>query len=771
MNQRRHKKGEVSYRPCPPQEFAGRFDQRKRLLEILLKVKGQGVKDLGHLVMISGARGSGKSSFLDWAEYEIQIRREGLNSPAIKKNFLETPGMIFTTYRDLLTELKGHQKFGWFRKALDNPNVKKSIEVGLGVFESASSLAGPGKVAVDSGIAAARGLLPGETVEYSKLLTSFLKILRSLSGELIKNEQFLVILCDDAQWSSQPDFQLLKDLIRNLPPGIAFIITFRLETQSMEKYAELRQELDRYGHTEICLSRMGAKGIKDFAMRRYNLAINDATAEFLSKKIGDPLCLVCCFNLLQTGNLEPNLPNFQKILPEALKPAQCIYSGLDEKWKDRVDSLCILHPPLPLLLIACILRIEGRDMARLKDELNQSIVFKRLGKETYDFAHPSLREYCKKELPEDVAISFHSQAADCFEALSDRFPDKWFVALSLAEHLFFGQKYEKALVLNLLIGDQLYDRFDFHLALELMERAEICAEKTKSMKILSTSLHQKGMILQSMFRFDDALNAYNQSLKIKQQGDNRAGEAKTLHQIAMVYEDTNRYEQALKYYRQSLEIAREIGDRVMEAKTLHQIGMVYQHTNRYEEALEYYTQSLKIAQEIGDRAGEASSLYQMGRVYQLTNRYKEALEYCNQSLEIARDIGHRDGEAKNLHQIGMVYEDTKRYKEALEYYTQSLKIVREIGDRAGEPMTLHQIGVVYYLTKSYEEALEYYNQSLEIEREIGDRAGEAKTLHQFGMVYQDTKRYEEALEYYNQSLEILGEIGNNDGEEVTLQEI
>ncbi len=76
------------------------------------------------MVMLSGARGSGKTSFIEWAEYEIQNKPE-LKSPAIKKAFLETPGMIFTTYRDLLTDLKGHQKFGWFKKTLGNPKVKK----------------------------------------------------------------------------------------------------------------------------------------------------------------------------------------------------------------------------------------------------------------------------------------------------------------------------------------------------------------------------------------------------------------------------------------------------------------------------------------------------------------------------------------------------------------------------------------------------------------------------------------------------------------------
>jgi len=602
MNHSYHSKVQVSYGPCPPEEFAGRFNEKRKLPEILTKARNQ-----GQMVMISGARGSGKTSFLDWAEYEIQNKPGGLESPTIKKAFLETPGMIFTTYKDLLTELKEHQKFGWFKRALDNPNVKKSIEVVLGVLEKASSLAGPVKVGIKSGVVATRAFLPAETVEYSQLLSSFLIILRSLSGELTKNEQFFAILCDDAQWSSEPDFHLLKDLIRNLPPGIAFIIAFRLESESMEKYVELRQELDRFGHTEIRLSGMTTEEIKDFANLRYGLSVNNSTAQFLSMNIGDPFCLVSCFNLLRIRNLDPSLVNVQKVLPEAVDPARCIYSELDQQWRDRVDSLSILHPPLLLSLIACMLGTKESDIVRLQDELNQSVVFRRLARESYDFAHPSLREYRRKELPESVMIRLHSQAAKCFEALRDRFPE-WFVDLSLAEHLFFGREYKKALKSNLQLSGRLYDLFNFNLALQMTDRAKICAEKTNNKRMLAVALHRKGLTLQSIFRFSDSLDAYNQSLVIEREIGDKSGEARTLHQIGRVHELTNHFNKALKYYNQSLVIEREIGDKSGEAQTLHQIGRVHQLTNHFNEALKYYNQSLVIEREIGDKSGEAISL-------------------------------------------------------------------------------------------------------------------------------------------------------------------
>ena len=406
-------RGEISFGPCPADQFSGRIEERDRFKEILQAAKGQ-----GQLVMISGRRGSGKSSFLNWAENEAQNGSEGGRSPAIKKHFLETPGMVFTTYRELLIGLKENQTLGGFRKSLDNSKVRKSIDVALAVLEKLSPLAGPYTPGVNAGVAAAKSLLPGAGLDHTKLLSSFLSIFRALSDEMVINNKILVILLDDVQWSSEPDFQLIKDLMRNLPPRVVLVLAFRVEADSEERYAKLQAEIYRYGYEEIRLGGMPKEDVAEFASLRYNLSIDDQTAEFLSKKIGDPLCLVGCFNLLKKHNLAPDLVSFQEILPQALDSARCIYTGLDLRWQTRVNSLCILHPPMYLSIISCMLKEQ--DTARLQDELDQSLVFKRLEAEIYDFAHPSLREYRRKELPRGMVKALHSQAAKCLENLEAR---------------------------------------------------------------------------------------------------------------------------------------------------------------------------------------------------------------------------------------------------------------------------------------------------------------------------------------------------------------
>ena len=87
MSQSRSPRSEISLGPCPPDEFSGRAYEREALLEVL-----QGAKDHGQVVMISGRRGSGKSSFLNWSKNEIQNENDGSDCPAIKKNFQRPQG-------------------------------------------------------------------------------------------------------------------------------------------------------------------------------------------------------------------------------------------------------------------------------------------------------------------------------------------------------------------------------------------------------------------------------------------------------------------------------------------------------------------------------------------------------------------------------------------------------------------------------------------------------------------------------------------------------
>ena len=96
----------------------------------------------------------------------------------------------------------------------------------------------------------------------------------------------------------------------------------------------------------------------------------------------------------------------------------------------------------------------------------------------------------------------------------------------------------------------------------------------------------------------------------------------------MIHQDQGNYEEAVEKYNQSLKIKEELGDKSGIAATLQQLGMIHQDQGNYEEAVKMYNQSLKIVEELGDKSGIAITLHQLGRI----DEEKEEYRTCSQEL-------------------------------------------------------------------------------------------------------------------------------------------
>ncbi|MGE5341325.1 MAG: tetratricopeptide repeat protein [Candidatus Omnitrophota bacterium] len=240
--------------------------------------------------------------------------------------------------------------------------------------------------------------------------------------------------------------------------------------------------------------------------------------------------------------------------------------------------------------------------------------------------------------------------------------------------------------------------------------------------------------------------------------------AKILHNQAMLMQNRGDYASALKQYEQSLKIKEELENRAGVAKSLHQIGMIYQDRGDYASALEQYEQSLRIEEELGHRAGVAKSLHQIGNIYYLKGEYASALVQYGQSLKIREEIGDKLGIAQSLHQIGVIYQGRGDYASALEQYVRAQQVFEDIGDRKSVTATLHNIGNIYYLKGDNASALEQYVLSLKIKEELDDKLGIAQSLHQIGSILHNQKKYSDAFEKYVAAFSVLEELQSPDAQ-------
>ena len=464
----------VSYAPAPPEEFCGREEERGRLSAIISRAEEQ-----GQAVMISGPSGIGKSSLLSWLAHEVRGRPGGLPVPVLRAEVFDLPGMIFSAFRELVNDLRRYAAPG-------GEGLREAIRYAGDVLEKYAAPVEPVGLLPKTGEEIVGIFARSPEVGYDRVCRAFGELLREIGREMAGTGRVAAILLDDVHLASHLDRRLLRDTVRDLPPGILLAFTCRREDGS--GYIAICEELRDSRVQEVQLAGMGRNEIRELGEKRFDLAIDDAAAGILEETRNDPFGLVACFNALRRQGLAPSAGNIAGVLAGAGEPVALAFATLSDTGKNLVEELCILNPPFPAPVVACMLRLTETDM------IQGSGVLRKLPGAGYAFVHPLLQEYCRRELSRDARITLNARAADCFERTMHRLPGRLHALLSLACHSFYAREYGKAADLNLELGLRFSHREDYDTALVLTERAIASAEQIGDDLLLAAARRQDGLI-------------------------------------------------------------------------------------------------------------------------------------------------------------------------------------------------------------------------------------------------------------------------------------
>jgi tetratricopeptide (TPR) repeat protein len=268
--------------------------------------------------------------------------------------------------------------------------------------------------------------------------------------------------------------------------------------------------------------------------------------------------------------------------------------------------------------------------------------------------------------------------------------------------------------------------------------------------------------------YEIALSYFEQSLSIMQKIDSKEGQSTTLSNIAQIYHARGDYKMAIGHLQQTLAIQQQIGDKKGEGTTLNNISEVYHSQGDYKMGLFYLKKSLTIMKTIGNKVGESGALNNISQIYYVQGDYETTLTYLKQALVIQKQIGDKKGEGTTLNNISSIYHSQGDYETALDYLKQSLVICQQIGNKVGEGTNLNNISQIYFAQGDYKTTLSHLIQALAIVQQVGDKAKEGATLNNISQIFQSQGDYETALDYLKQSLVIHQQIGDKEGEGTTL---
>lgn len=288
---------------------------------------------------------------------------------------------------------------------------------------------------------------------------------------------------------------------------------------------------------------------------------------------------------------------------------------------------------------------------------------------------------------------------------------------------------------------------------------------------MAKALNTQGASLFMRGQLEKAMEAYQESLEIRERIGDRPGVGRSLSNMGNIYWYKGDYNKAIEYYSQCLKIEEELGDSVGMAGSYINIGNIHAKIGNNKKAVDYYSRSLKIEEALKNKSGIAGSLNNIGIILEKQGNYAKAIECYTRSLTIEEELGNKSAIAYSLINIGNIYDNQRNYQQALEYYNKSLKIEEELNNKSGIAGCLFNIGDTYADMGDYDHALEYHERSLDIKEELENKSGIANSLSLIGNIYLSQGAYQKAIEYNNKSLNIAREIGYKSGIVSALQSL
>ena len=316
-----------------------------------------------------------------------------------------------------------------------------------------------------------------------------------------------------------------------------------------------------------------------------------------------------------------------------------------------------------------------------------------------------------------------------------------------------GDKWWESEALNNL-GIIYQRKADYLNALDYYQEAIRIAEVAEYLEGKGWPLNNIGEIYRLLGKYDEAWDYLNQAMDIWLEIRNRNGEAWTLNSMGTVHYVRSDYEGALDLFQQSLELSREIDYFENETRALNNLGAIYSSLGDFEQALDYFEEGLQVAKETGDHFREGYFLNNIGSSFHDLGEEDKVLPYLEQALTVFEDVGGQYGQAFTMVSIGEHYWRNEEYDLALANLKEALEIMRQIKNLSGEAFTLSRIGLVYFAQDNRDEALVVYQEALSIYEEIGDQAGQAETLELIGQVLEERGEQDQALDSYLKSIDL-----------------
>lgn len=302
------------------------------------------------------------------------------------------------------------------------------------------------------------------------------------------------------------------------------------------------------------------------------------------------------------------------------------------------------------------------------------------------------------------------------------------------------------LINNLAYAIRNYDK---HKARDYADQAEKTADRIHYLKGKAASRWIKGI---TWWRADNevALEYFNQALRIAEKAQDKIGICNYLIAVGNTVKNLGDIRKSDEAYERSLDIARELQNKGLIIKTLVNLAQNHSRKSNHAAAAKALREVIFISKEIGDVYVLSAAYDKMSVIYNLQGNYPAALEYSLMALQINEQSHNEIGMLGNLIAISGIQYGQNDFQAALKTAQEAFSLAESRKDSFRMALSLTNMGDIY-LSSDTSAAVRCFQRSLAM-NEYGDLTLRVEILTSLGTIYTGRKEFCQALTYLEEAL-------------------
>jgi tetratricopeptide (TPR) repeat protein len=502
----------------------------------------------------------------------------------------------------------------------------------------------------------------------------------------LARERGLLLVLDDLHWADHGTLTLLQYLMRNLREERLLVLGAYREAD-LDRSHPLAAALVEWNRerlaTRVPLQRLPLDATADLLATLFGQTsvAADFAAALYRETEGNPFFVEeVVKSLIEQGQIYRTSGDWQRLAVAELVIPQSIRAAVSKRL-DRLGESCTrtlqtaaaLGKTFAFSELAAV--AEGGEDLLLDalDEAEAAQVLRAMEEGTYAFTHDKIREVLLDELNPIRRRRLHQRIGEGLEKLlGDEAASR---GQDLAYHFILSGDLARGLEYSLRAADQAERVFANEEALGFLHRARECAEGLKRTDTQSEIHERIAGVHQRMSAFVDAVQEYERAAGLTGSASRRAGLKVRIGNVYTFTGDTR----ALPYLEQAL---REL-DPVQQANELALatalIGRFHHYRGQHLLALEFYERALKLAEHVDDPVTLTLTHAYMAGAYQHLTRIEESMASARRVIALGERTGYLEATRMGYEFLAEDSSLVGLWKDTLEF----TMLNRAIGERLG----------------------------------------------------------------------------------------